>query len=90
MSSKFWTELSSDYEKLFEAETGYDVAIYAGEEPNNVKEFMLIQTFCALGLNIFVVHFLMNGLRKKMESIFSENLISRLTYLILFSGNAQF
>ena len=37
MSSKFWAELSSDYEKLFKAEIGYDVIIYAGEEPN-VKE----------------------------------------------------
>ena len=37
MSSKFLAELSNDYEKLFEAEIGYDVIIYAGEEPN-VKE----------------------------------------------------
>ena len=37
MSSKFWAELSNDYEKLFETEIGYDVVIYAGEEPN-VKE----------------------------------------------------
>ena len=37
MISKFWAELSSDYEKLFETEIGYDVIIYAGEEPN-VKE----------------------------------------------------
>ncbi|CAB4407601.1 unnamed protein product [Rhizophagus irregularis] len=37
MSSKFLTELSSDYEKLFETELGYDVIIYAGEE-SNVKE----------------------------------------------------
>ncbi|EXX78295.1 hypothetical protein GLOIN_2v1772252 [Rhizophagus irregularis DAOM 181602=DAOM 197198] len=37
MSSKFLTELSNDYEKLFETEIGYDVVIYAGEEPN-VKE----------------------------------------------------
>ena len=37
MSSKFWAELSSDYAKLYEAEIGYDVIIYAGEEPN-VKE----------------------------------------------------
>ena len=35
MSSKFWAELSSDYEKLFEKEIGYDVIIYAGEEPNS-------------------------------------------------------
>ena len=37
MSSKFWAELSSDYEKLFKTEIGYDVIIYAGEE-QNVKE----------------------------------------------------
>ena len=37
MTSKFWAELSSDYEKLFEKEIGYDVIDYAGEEPN-VKE----------------------------------------------------
>ena len=37
MSSKFLAELSSDYEKLFEKEIGYDVIIYAGEEPN-IKE----------------------------------------------------
>ena len=37
MVTKFWAELSSDYEKLFETEIGYDVIIYAGEEPN-VKE----------------------------------------------------
>ena len=34
MSSKFLAELSNDYEKLFEKEIGYDVIIYAGEEPN--------------------------------------------------------
>ncbi|EXX66849.1 BTB/POZ protein [Rhizophagus irregularis DAOM 181602=DAOM 197198] len=34
MSSKFLAELSSDYEKLFETELGYDVIIYAGEESN--------------------------------------------------------
>jgi hypothetical protein len=37
MSSKFWAELSSDYNKLFETEIGYDVIIYAGEG-QNVKE----------------------------------------------------
>ena len=37
MSSKFWAELSNDYEKLLETEIGYDVIIYAGKEPN-VKE----------------------------------------------------
>jgi hypothetical protein len=37
MVSKFLIELSNDYRKLFEEEIGYDVIIYAGEEPN-VKE----------------------------------------------------
>ncbi|CAB4389156.1 unnamed protein product [Rhizophagus irregularis] len=37
MSSNFWAELSNDYEKLLETEIGYDVIIYAREEPN-VKE----------------------------------------------------
>ena len=37
MSPKFWAEMSSDYEKLFETEIGYDVIIYAGEGPN-IKE----------------------------------------------------
>ncbi|RGB43758.1 hypothetical protein C1646_749353 [Rhizophagus diaphanus] len=36
-ASKFLTELSNDYKKLFEEEIGYDVIIYVGEEPN-VKE----------------------------------------------------
>jgi hypothetical protein len=37
MASKFWAELSNDYKRLFEGEIGYDVIIYAGEEPN-IKE----------------------------------------------------
>jgi hypothetical protein len=37
MSLKFLEKLSNDYEKLFETEIGYDVIIYAGEEPN-IKE----------------------------------------------------
>ncbi|PKC04284.1 hypothetical protein RhiirA5_422471 [Rhizophagus irregularis] len=35
MSSKFLAELSSDYEKLFETEIGYDVIIHAGEGQNS-------------------------------------------------------
>jgi hypothetical protein len=38
MSSKFWTELTNDYEKLFETGIGCDVIIYAGEG-QNVKVF---------------------------------------------------
>ena len=80
MSSKFWAELSSDYEKLFETEIGYDVIIYSGEE-KMLKKFTLIQISYVLGLNIFVLHSLMNGLKKKMESLFLENQIFRLTCL---------
>ena len=58
MFSKFLAELSNDYEKLFEAEIGYDVII------------MHIQIFYALGLNIFVLHFLTNGPKKKKENLF--------------------
>ncbi|POG69938.1 hypothetical protein GLOIN_2v1622243, partial [Rhizophagus irregularis DAOM 181602=DAOM 197198] len=48
------------------------------------KKFMLIQIFCVLGLNISVLHFLMNGLRKEMENLFLKNQIFHPNYLILF------
>src|ERR1044071_1529729 len=41
---------------------------------------MLIQIFYLSGLNIFVLHFLMNGPKRRMGSLFSENKIFRLTY----------
>ncbi|RIA86932.1 hypothetical protein C1645_778448, partial [Glomus cerebriforme] len=50
------------------------------------KRFMHIQVFYALGLNIFMLHFLMNGLKKRMENLFSENQIFRQNYLISFLG----
>ena len=84
MSSKFWTELSNDYEKLFETEIGYDVIIYAGEEPN-IREIH-VQVFYVLGPNIFALHFLTNGLRRVMGNSFLKNQIFLLTYLISFSG----
>ena len=86
MSSKFWAELSNDYENLFETEIEYDVIIYAGEEPN-IKKSILIQIFYVLGQNIFVRHFLMNGPKKKMENLFLGNQTFRLIYLISFSGD---
>ena len=60
MSSKFWAELSNDYEKLFEKEIGYDVIIYAGEEPN-VKE---------IHAHSNILSILMNGPKKKMANLF--------------------
>src|ERR1700753_2041048 len=38
---------------------------------------MLIQIFCVLGRNILIALFLMNGLKKKTENLFSENQIFR-------------
>ena len=57
------------------------------EKNQTLKKFMLIQIFYALGQNIFTQHSLTNGLKKKMENLFSENQIFLLTYLTLFSGN---
>ncbi|CAG8560493.1 8357_t:CDS:2 [Scutellospora calospora] len=37
MESKFWPDLINNYEQLLETGDGYDVIIYAGEEPN-IKE----------------------------------------------------
>ena len=74
MSSKFWAELSSDYEKLFETELGYDVIIYAGEEPN-VKEIHAHSNILSIRSKYLRAAFLTNGLRKVMESLFLENKI---------------
>jgi hypothetical protein len=63
MSSKFLIDLSNDYEKLFESKIGYDIIIYAGEEPN-IKEIHAHSNILCLGLNIFIPHFLMNELKK--------------------------
>jgi hypothetical protein len=42
MSSKFWAELSSDYEKLFETEIGYDVIIFWGSVIIIPKKFSFL------------------------------------------------
>ncbi|POG69907.1 hypothetical protein GLOIN_2v1622046, partial [Rhizophagus irregularis DAOM 181602=DAOM 197198] len=57
------------------------------EKNKILKKFMLIQMFCVLGLNIFVLHFLMNGPRKEMKNLFLENQIFHLNYLISFLGS---
>ena len=60
MSSKFLIELSNDYEKLFETEIGYDVIIYAGEEPN-IKEIHVHSNILCIRSKYFILHFLTNG-----------------------------
>ena len=56
MSSKFLTELSGDYENLFETEIGYNVIIYAGEEPN-VKEIHALSNILSIRSKYFLAAF---------------------------------
>jgi hypothetical protein len=86
MTSKFLTELSNDYEKLFEKEIGYDVIIYAGEEPN-VKEIHAYSNILCIRSQYFNTAFSNEWAEKKMENLFSKNLIFRLICLTSFSGN---
>ena len=64
MSSKFWAELSSDYEKLFETEIGYDVIIYAGEEPN-IKEIHAHSNILSIRSKYFLTAFSSEWAEKK-------------------------
>src|SRR5207245_8118136 len=54
---------------------------------HDVLPILLIRIFYVLGLNIFVLHFLMNGPRKEMENLFLKNQIFHHNYLISFLGN---
>ena len=67
MSSKFLAELSSDYEKLFETEIGYDVVIYAGEEPN-VKEIHAHSNILCIRSKYFHAAFSNEWAEKKDEN----------------------
>ena len=64
MSSKFLVELSNDYEKLFEKEIGYDVIIYAGEEPN-VKEIHAHSNILSARSKYFLTTFSSEWVEKK-------------------------
>ncbi|EXX76177.1 hypothetical protein RirG_035530 [Rhizophagus irregularis DAOM 197198w] len=64
MYSKFWKELSNDYEKLFETEIGYDVIIYAGEE-QNVKEIYAHSNILCIRSQYFRSAFSNNWAEKK-------------------------
>ena len=86
MSSRFWTELSNDYEKLFETEIGYDVIIYAGEE-HNVKEIHAHSNILSVRSQYFRTVFSNEWAEKKMENLFSEDQISCHKYLMLFLSN---
>ena len=64
MSPKFLAELSNDYEKLFETEMGYDVIIYAGEEPN-VKEIHAHSNILSISSKYFLAAFSNEWVEKK-------------------------
>ena len=84
MSSKFWAELSNDYEKLFETELGYDVIIYAGEEPN-VKEIHVHSNILSIRSQYFRAAFSNEWAEKKDgKFIFrKQNILPHLFNIIL-------
>ncbi|RIA85893.1 hypothetical protein C1645_830121 [Glomus cerebriforme] len=73
MSSKFLTDLSNDYEKLFETELGYDVIIYAGEE-QDVKEIHVHSNILCIRSKYF---------RTAFSNEWTENRDGKFNYLIL-------
>ena len=76
MSSKFLAELSSDYEKLFKTELGYDVIIFTGEEPN-VKEIHAHSNILCIRSEYFRSAFSNEWAKKKDEKfIFRKQNIS--------------
>src|SRR2546423_14927738 len=84
MSSKFWAELSSDYEKLFKTEIGYDVIIYAGEE-QNVKEIHVHSNILSIRSQYFRTAFSNEWAEKKDGKFIlrKPNISSRLFNIIL-------
>ncbi|CAB4382196.1 unnamed protein product [Rhizophagus irregularis] len=93
MSSKFLVELSNDYEKLFETEIGYDVIIYAGEEPN-VKEIHAHSNILCIRSKYFRTAF-SNEWAEKIDGKFifrKPNISPHLFNIILrfiYSGNIE-
>ena len=88
MSSKFQAELSSDYEILFKTEIGYDVIIYAEEEPN-VNEIHAHLNILSIRSKYFLAGFSNEWAEKKDGNfIFRKPNISS-HYLTSFSGNVQ-
>src|ERR1044071_10383903 len=84
MSSKFLSELSSDYEKLFETGLGYDVIIYVGEEPN-IKEIHAHSNILSIRSQYFHSAFSNEWAEKKGgKFIFRKNIILR--YCIKFKN----
>ena len=80
MSSKFWAELASDYEKLFETEIGYDVIIYAGEE-QNVKEIHAHSNILSIRSQYFRTAF--SAEKKDGKFIFRKPNISPQLFIVI-------
>ncbi|EXX71011.1 hypothetical protein GLOIN_2v1874218 [Rhizophagus irregularis DAOM 181602=DAOM 197198] len=93
MTSKFLAELSNDYEKLFETEIGYDVVIYAGEEPN-VKEIHAHSSILCIRSKYFCTAFSNEWAEKKDGKFIlrKPNISSHLFNIILrfiYCGNIE-
>ncbi|RGB38699.1 hypothetical protein C1646_740469 [Rhizophagus diaphanus] len=70
MASKFLVDLSNDYEKLFDSEIGYDVIIYAGEEPD-IKEIHVHSNILSVRSEYF-------------HSVFSNELVEKVDGKFIF------
>ncbi|POG69923.1 hypothetical protein GLOIN_2v147333 [Rhizophagus irregularis DAOM 181602=DAOM 197198] len=93
MISKFWAELSNDYEKFFETEIGYDVIIYAGDD-QNVKEIHAHSNILCARSQYFRTEF-SNELAEKRDGKFifrKSNISPQLFNIILrfiYCGNIE-
>ncbi|GBC06295.1 hypothetical protein RclHR1_06740011 [Rhizophagus clarus] len=84
MSTKFFEGLSNDYEKLFETGIGYDVIIYAGEEPN-IKEFHIHSNILCIRSQYFRSAFSNEWVEKKDgKFIFKKPNITPQIFNIIF------
>src|SRR5579862_4432068 len=73
---KILVKSSSDYEKLFETEIGYDVIIYHGENKMlTVKEIHAHSSILCIRFQYFRSTFYNEWAEKKMENLLSENQI---------------
>ncbi|GES76310.1 BTB/POZ domain-containing protein [Rhizophagus clarus] len=84
MPSKFLEELSEDYKKLFEAEIGYDVIIYVGEEPN-VKEIHAHSNILCARSQYFRAAFFNEWAKKEGKFIFRKQNIKPHLFDIILS-----
>jgi BTB/POZ domain len=72
MSFEHFREVASDYEKLLEADEGYDITIYAGEN-ENINEIHAYSNILRVRCQYFHTA-LSNGLTKKKDGKYIFNI----------------